>query len=159
MAHVFVSPLSWGLGHAARVTPIIRELLYHGHEITIAASGGALEMLKKEFPECHFIFFKDYPAPYSSTRFFLPKFALNIPNLSRALADEKKTADKLLSNDRYDMIISDSRLGVYSEKIPSFFISHQLRFSVPYYIRPFESLSLYVNEYFPLSQNTILNIG
>ncbi len=78
-------------------------------------------MLKKEFPDCHFIFFQDYPAPYSSTRFFLPKFALNIPNLSRALADEKKTADRLLSNDRYDMIISDSRLGVYSEKIPSFF--------------------------------------
>ncbi len=148
MAHVFISPLSWGLGHAARVTPIIRELISHGHEITIATSGGALEMLKKEFPGCHFIFFQDYPAPYSSTRFFLPKFALSIPNLTKKLRDEKKIADSLLSGNKYDMVISDSRLGVYSEKIPSFLISHQLRFSLPYYIEPFETFSLYINEYF-----------
>ncbi|MBE0521966.1 MAG: hypothetical protein IBX39_06850 [Candidatus Methanoperedenaceae archaeon] len=148
MSRIFISPLSWGLGHAARVTPIIRELIGHGHEVTIAASGGALEMLKKEFPDCSFILFRDYPAPYSSTRFFLPKFALSIPNLSRALADEKKTAGRLLSNNRYDMIISDSRPGVYSEKIPSFFISHQLSFNLPYFIKPFEILSQYANEYF-----------
>ncbi len=148
MAHVFISPLSWGLGHAGRVTPIIRELLNHGHEVTIATSGGALEMLKKEFPYCHFIFFQDYPVPYSSTRFFLPKFALSIPNLSKALADEKKIVDSLLSNNNYDMVISDSRLGVYSDKIPSFLISHQLRFSLPYYIKPVETFSLYINEYF-----------
>jgi UDP:flavonoid glycosyltransferase YjiC (YdhE family) len=148
LAHVFISPLSWGLGHAGRVTPIIRELLKYGYEVTIATSGGPLEMLKKEFPDCHFIFFQDYPAPYSSTRFFLPKFALSIPNLSKALADEKKIADSLLSNNKYDMVISDSRLGVYSDKIPSFFISHQLRFSLPYYIKPVETFSLYINEYF-----------
>jgi UDP:flavonoid glycosyltransferase YjiC (YdhE family) len=146
MVHVFISPLSWGLGHAGRVTPIIKELLNHGHEVTVATSGDALEMLKKEFSECRFIFFRDYPSPYSSTRFFLPKFALSIPNLSKALADEKKIADRLLSNDRFDMVISDSRLGVYSEKIPSFLISHQLRFSLPYYIKPIETLSLYINE-------------
>ncbi|VVB97546.1 Glycosyl transferase family 1 [uncultured archaeon] len=148
MGHIFISPLSWGLGHAARVTPIIRELLTHGHEVTIATSGGALEMLKKEFPGCHFIFFQDYPAPYSSTRFFLPKFALSIPNLTMALGDEKKIADSLLSGNKYDMVISDSRLGVYSDNIPSFFISHQLRFSLPSYIKPVETFSLYINEYF-----------
>lgn len=148
MAHVFISPLSWGLGHAARVTPIIRELLGHGHEVTIATSGDALEMLKKEFSECRFIFFRDYPSPYSSTRFFLLKFALSIPNLSRALAYEKKIADRLLSNNKYDMVISDGRFGVYSKKIPSFLITHQLRFSLPNYIKPVETLSLYINEYF-----------
>jgi uncharacterized protein (TIGR00661 family) len=148
LAHVFISPLSWGLGHAGRVTPIIRELLKYDHEVTIATSGGALEMLKIEFPNCHFILFQDYPVPYSSTRFFLPKFALSIPNLSKALADEKKIVDSLLSNNNYDMVISDSRLGVYSDKIPSFLISHQLRFSLPYYIKPIETFSLHINEYF-----------
>jgi uncharacterized protein (TIGR00661 family) len=148
MAHIFISPLSWGLGHAGRVTPIIRELLNHGHEVTIATSGGSLEMLKKEFPDCHFIFFQDYPAPYSSTKYFLPKFALSLPILSKALADEKKIADSLLSNNKYDMVISDSRPGVYSDKIPSLFISHQLRFSLPNYMEPLETFSLYINEYF-----------
>lgn len=148
MAHIFVSPLAWGLGHATRDIPIIRELASHGHDVTIATSGSALELLKKECPGCQFIHFEDYPAPYSSTRFFLPKFFANIPRLLRALADEKKMTDHLLSKNKYDAIISDSRLGVYSEEIPSFFISHQLRFSVPYYIRPVETFSQYINEHF-----------
>ncbi len=148
MAHVLVSPLSWGLGHATRDIPIIRELKEHGHEVTIATSRGAYELLKKECPDCGFIYFEDYPAPYSSTKYFLPKFIANIPVLVKALADEKKRTDILLSKNKYDAVISDNRLGVYSKKIPSFFISHQLRFSVPYYIRPAETASQYVNEYF-----------
>ena len=148
MAHVFVSPLSWGLGHATRDIPIIRELKDRGHEVTIATSRGAYELLKKECPDCGFIYFEDYPAPYSSTKYFLPKFFANIPVLVKALSDEKKRTDYLLSKNKYDAVISDNRLGVYSKEIPSFFISHQLRFSVPYYIKPAESASQYVNEYF-----------
>ncbi len=148
MADILVSPLAWGLGHATRNIPIIRELTGHGHDVTVATSGRALELLKKECPDCRFIHFEDYPAPYSSTRFFLPKFFVNIPRLVKALADEKKMTDRLLSKNKYDLIISDSRLGVYSKEIPSFFISHQLRFSVPRYIRPVETFSQYINEYF-----------
>ena len=87
MAHVFVTPLSWGLGHATRNIPIIREFKDHGHEVTIATSRGAFHLLKKECPDCEFIYFEDYPAPYSSTRYFLPKFFANIPILAKALAD------------------------------------------------------------------------
>jgi len=61
MGHVLLSPLNWGLGHASRDVPVIRELLRHHHEVTIAAEGNALELLKKEFPTCNFINFPDYP--------------------------------------------------------------------------------------------------
>lgn len=148
MAHVLISPLSWGLGHATRDIPIIRELMDHGHEVIIATSRGAFHLLRKEFPDCEFIYFEDYPVPYSSTRYFLPKFFANIPFMAKALVDEKKRTDHLLLKNNYDAVISDNRLGVYSKNIPSFFISHQLRFSVPYYIRPLETASQYINEYF-----------
>jgi CheY-like chemotaxis protein len=143
MGHAFISPLNWGLGHSTRDIPIIRELLSYGHEVTIATSGNALTLLKREFPECNFILFKDYPAPYSSTRFFLPKFVANIPVLLKAMADERKKLAQILSQDKYDLIISDNRLGVYSDKIPSYFITHQLRFSLPKYLWPFELGTLY----------------
>lgn len=45
MANIFVSPLSWGLGHATRDIPIIRELIHHGHNVTVATSGRALILL------------------------------------------------------------------------------------------------------------------
>lgn len=148
MGHAFISPLNWGLGHSTRDIPIIRELLSHGHEVTVATSGNALTLLKKEFPDCNFIFFKDYPAPYSSTRFFLPKFVANIPVLLKAMADERKKLTQILSQDKYDLIISDNRLGVYSDKIPSYFITHQLRFSLPDYLWPFELGTLYGQGFF-----------
>ncbi len=44
--------------------------------------------------------FKDYPAPYSSTRFFLPKFAASIPILLRALARERKKLDEILTRNK-----------------------------------------------------------
>lgn len=148
MSHVLVSPLNWGLGHSTRDMPIIKELLDHDHEVTVASSGNALALLRKEFPQCHFIHYRDYPVPYSTTRFFLPKFTAYIPLMIKALAEEKRNLNKMLYRDRYDMIISDNRLGVYSKNIPSFFITHQLRFSVPRYLYPVEILTLFVNGYF-----------
>lgn len=148
MGHAFISPLNWGLGHATRDIPIIRELLNRGHEVTIATSGNALASLKKEFPQCNFIFYKDYPAPYSSTRFFLPKFAASTPILLKALSTERKNLNKILSEHKYDLIISDNRMGVYSKDIPSYFITHQLRFRLPKYIRSLEKGTLYFNGFF-----------
>lgn len=145
MAHVLVSPLNWGLGHASRDIPIVRELLDRGHQVTVASSGNALELLRREFPQCHFLTFEDYPIPYSSTRFFLPKFTAYLPLMIKATLDERRNLSRILSRGSYDMIISDNRMGVYSKEIPSFFITHQLRFSVPVYLWPVEILTLYIN--------------
>lgn len=148
MGHAFISPLNWGLGHSTRDIPIINELLSRGHQVTVATSGNALTLLKRECPECHFVLFKDYPAPYSSTRFFLPKFVASIPVLLNAMSTERRKLAQILSEDKYDLIISDNRMGVYSHKIPSYFITHQLRFSLPNYLYPFEMLTIPVNSYF-----------
>ncbi len=148
MGHAFISPLNWGLGHCTRDIPIIEELLCRGHEVTVGTSGNALALLKRECPQCNFIEFKDYPAPYSDSRFFLPHFAAGIPALLRAIAQEKKRFDRILAENRFDLIISDNRMSVYSNKIPSYFISHQLRFSMPRYLYPFEMMTMPFNSFF-----------
>ena len=145
MGHVFVSPLSWGLGHATRDIPIIQELLARGHEVTVGSSGNALALLKKECPQCNFLLFKDYPAPYSSSRFFLPAFALGLPALLRAIHLEKRRFDEIISGKGFDLIISDNRMGVYSDAVPSYFISHQLRYSLPRPLYPLEIMTMPFN--------------
>lgn len=156
MGRVFISPLNWGLGHSTRDIPIINELLSHGHEVTIGTSGNALALLKRECPECNFILFKDYPAPYSASRFFLPKFVASIPILLRALARERKKLDQILADNKFDLIISDNRMGVYSNRIPSYFITHQLRFSLPSYLYPFEMLTIPVNSFFHIKYDGVI---
>ena len=147
MAHVLVSPLNWGLGHATRDIPIIKKLLDQDHEVTIAACGNALAALEKEFPACNFITFQDYPVHYSAGRFFLPKFVASFPLILKAISDERKNLDTILAKNRYDLIISDNRLGVYSPAIPSVFISHQLHYHLPLIFWPVELLAVVANGY------------
>jgi len=148
MGHIFVSPLNWGLGHSTRDIPIIEELLQRGHEVTVGSSGNALALLQRECPECNFIEFKDYPVPYSSSRFFLPAFAAGLPALLRAIAGEKKRFEQILAKNKFDMILSDNRMSVYSSKVPSFFISHQLRYSLPGLLSPLEVMTMQFNSLF-----------
>jgi hypothetical protein len=147
MAHVLVSPLNWGLGHATRDIPIIKNLLDHHHDVTVAACGNALSVLEKEFPGCRFIDFPDYPVPYSASRFFLPKFVAFFPLMLKAVSDERKKLDLILAKSRYDLIISDNRLGVFSSKIPSVFITHQLHYHLPMIFWPVELLAVAMNGY------------
>ena len=147
MGHVLVSPLNWGLGHATRDIPIIASLLDHDHDVTIAACGNAGRVLRNEFPELRFIEFPDYPVWYSGNRFFLPKFVASFPFMLKALAAERRNLGKILAEDRYDLIISDNRLGVYSSAVPSVFISHQLHYHLPWMLWPAELCAIQLNGY------------
>ncbi|HVP97008.1 hypothetical protein [Methanoregula sp.] len=144
MGSVFVSPLNWGLGHASRDVPVIRELLSRGHHVTVGTSGNALAFLKKECPECTFIPFEDYPVPHNNGRIFLPTYTAYIPTLIDAYVSERKKAEKIFSENHYDLIISDSRSGVFSEHIPSIQITHQLHQSLPLIAWPLELLGVYL---------------
>jgi len=147
MAHVLVSPLNWGLGHATRDIPVIRTLLAHGHEVTIAGCGNACSVLQQEFPDCACRDFPDYSVPLSADRFFLAQFAASFPSLLRGIAEERRNLAAMLAEDRYDLIISDNRLGMYSDRIPSLFITHQLHYHVPLLAWPFELAGVWFNRY------------
>jgi hypothetical protein len=145
LGHILISPLNWGLGHASRDVPVIRELLRNHHDVTIAAGGNALELLRREFPSCKCIDFPDYPLADNRGRFFFPRFTAHVPALVQALAEERRNFYKILKQTPYDLIISDSRPGVYSDSIPSLQISHQVHQSFPFIVWPIELIALYVN--------------
>jgi UDP:flavonoid glycosyltransferase YjiC (YdhE family) len=137
---ILVSPLSWGLGHATRDLPIIRRFLADGHDVTIASSGRSLELLKQEVPECRFIVLEDYPTPYTKTRLFILKFGAFIPLMLKAIRRERLDAKALIEREKFDLVLADNRFGVRHRDVPSFFISHQLRFAAPRALYPFEVL-------------------
>jgi UDP:flavonoid glycosyltransferase YjiC (YdhE family) len=153
---ILVSPLSWGLGHATRDLPLIRRFLADGHHVTIASSGRALELLKHEVPQCRFEVLEDYPLPYTASRWFILKFGATIPRMVRAIYRERAAARKLIEQGRFDLILSDNRFGVRHEDIPSFFISHQLRFATPWFLWPFELLGEAFNRLYHRKFNRVI---
>lgn len=124
---ILVAPLNWGLGHATRCIPIINALIAHNFEPIIASDGVALELLKKEFPSLEAIKLPSYKVTYSKKgKNFKLKLLKDSPKMLKAVKAEKAQIKNLIKTTQIDGIISDNRLGVYSKKVPSVFISHQL---------------------------------
>jgi uncharacterized protein (TIGR00661 family) len=125
--NILVAPLNWGLGHATRCIPIIRELQKNGFTPIIASDGNALALLKKEFPNLIHLELPSYHIKYGEKGENLRwKLFKNSPKTLISILKEKKIVKKWIQEFDLCGIISDNRLGVYSKKIPSVYITHQV---------------------------------
>jgi UDP-N-acetylglucosamine transferase subunit ALG13 len=88
----------------------------------------ALELLKKEFPKLTCLELPSYDVKYPKKGYF---FKLNLlkgtPKVLKAIKSEKKLVSEIIQTYKIEGIISDNRLGVYSELIPSVIMTHQLK--------------------------------
>ncbi|MFT4698273.1 MAG: hypothetical protein ACI9SJ_001415 [Flavobacteriaceae bacterium] len=125
---ILVAPLHWGLGHATRCIPLINALLVHNYNVIIASDGGALLLLRKEFPSLKTIELPSYHIKYSKKgKNFRINLLLKLPSIQKAISEEKKCIKELVNQKLIDGIISDNRLGVYHKNIPCVFITHQIK--------------------------------
>lgn len=124
---ILVAPLNWGLGHAARCIPIIKALQENNYIPIIASDGVALALLRKEFPYVQTLELPSYHIEYAKNgKNFKWKLIKNLPKMIVAILDEKKMVNNWIKKHGIDGIISDNRLGVFSKKVPSVFMTHQL---------------------------------
>jgi len=124
---ILIAPLDWGLGHATRCIPIIKHLLEHGNEISLAGEGSVISLFKKEFPELTTLPLKGYRVEYSKYKnFFFISILMQVPKILLAILHEQKWLSKQLKKTSYDLVISDNRYGLHSNKVKSVLITHQL---------------------------------
>ena len=125
MKKIIIAPLNWGLGHATRCVPIIKELQKSNFTPIIASDGTALQFLIKEFPSLEFFELPSYKISYGRNL----KWSLirKIPTIVRAVHKERLLIQEYIhQNPNVVGIISDNRFGCYYTKIPSVYITHQL---------------------------------
>jgi uncharacterized protein (TIGR00661 family) len=124
---ILIAPLNWGLGHATRCIPIIKALQENDYIPIIASDGIALELLQKEFPYIKTLKLPSYQIEYAKNgKNFKWKLLQNFPKMMKAVLNERKMIKKWVKKYDIDGIISDNRLGVFSKKVPSVFVTHQL---------------------------------
>ncbi len=124
---IIIAPLNWGIGHATRCVPIINELIKNGFEPIITSDGDALRYLEKEFPKLQSFELPSYNIQYSSKAYFFKlKILSQVPKIYKAVAEENKVIQQIITEENIQGIISDNRFGVYSKKIPSIYVTHQL---------------------------------
>ncbi len=131
MTKVLVAPLDWGLGHATRCIPVIRELLQRNCQVFLASSGDALALLKKEFPTLAFFTLPAYCPVYPSSGSMVWKMAAQFPKFVSAIRREHCRLEQLISENKIELVISDNRYGCWSAATTSVFITHQINILLP----------------------------
>ncbi|MFA5833197.1 MAG: glycosyltransferase [Bacteroidota bacterium] len=132
---ILIAPLDWGLGHATRCIPIINELIAKNVEVVIAADNRPAGLLKREFPQLEHIRFPGYTIDYPVNANMAWTMFRQLPTLFKGISDEHRLLESFITEYEIDAVISDNRWGVYSNRVPSIFITHQLRILLSKYIR------------------------
>lgn len=126
-----VAILDWGLGHATRCVPIIKELQKQNVEVMVGGSGPALVLVRDEFPNLTFYEFPSYNIVYPKNWSMALAILFQWPRLYRAIKVEHKMVSEIVSKEKIDFVISDNRYGCHSRKVKSIFVGHQLNLQMP----------------------------
>lgn len=145
---VLISPLNWGLGHATRLIPIIREWQCRKRTIILGGNGNSLLLLKNEFPglACIEIPFPEIRYGKSGQQVLL--FILQSFRLLAGIRAEHCRLRQIIQERNIQMVISDSRLGLHSRKARCILVTHQLHIQFPKGWRWLQLLTNLVSHYF-----------
>ena len=130
---VLVAPLDWGLGHATRCIPVIKELLNQRCEIVVAVRGSQKALLQTEFPSLTYVELPGYDIKFDKNRAFtIFRLMLSIPKILIRIKRENAWLKGFSDRQKPDMIISDNRYGLVFRGIYCVFITHQLLVKTPF---------------------------
>ena len=142
---VLISPLNWGLGHATRCIPLIKAFEEKGWEVIIGAEKQGYTLLKAEFPGRKIIHLPGVEIKYSRNLPFVIKIIFQLPKILIQIYQEHLRLQKIIDSYSIDLVISDNRYGLFSDKIPAIFMTHQLHVKPPNYLKAFSKMLFKIN--------------
>ena len=128
---ILVCPLDWGLGHATRCIPIIHEFLNNNCKVIIGTSGKQKILLQQEFPNLTFLKLKGYEVEYPISGSMALKMLLQLPKINSAIKEDHCWLAKIIDEHQMDLVISDNRYGLWSNKVKCILITHQIFVKAP----------------------------
>ena len=128
---VLIAPLHWGLGHATRCIPLIREQLNLGNEVVVAAKGGPRTVIQGRFPQLKFVDIPFMEITYPADGNMVRHFFWRGPRLLKSIWREHRVLQRVVASENINLVISDSRFGLWSSKCKSVFVSHQIQIRSP----------------------------
>lgn len=135
---VLACPLDWGLGHASRMIPLIRQMILSGYHVILAGNGNSLALLLAEFPTLDHALLPSMTIRYSGGSSQIFKILSQIPRMLLTIRKEHRHLRRLISLHSIDILISDNRYGMHNQNIHTILITHQISPILPAWIRLLE---------------------
>ncbi|MBP6456141.1 MAG: glycosyl transferase family 28, partial [Chitinophagaceae bacterium] len=147
---ILIAPLDWGWGHATRCLPIIDYLISKNVNVVVAGNENYKNFIEEKYPSLPFIFLKGYDVRYAKSANRLGiKIALQVPKIISRLVYEYFWLKKIQDTEQFDAIISDNRYGLFSKKVRTVFMTHQVEIETPF----FKKLVNVINRFFIKKHN------
>src|ERR1044072_5493302 len=100
---ILVAPLDWGLGHATRCIPIIKELLANDCEVWLAGQGIQEALLRSEFPDLSFLSLPGYDIEYlNASNGLVWKLILQMPRIISSINAAHKWLKRAIKIHEFD---------------------------------------------------------
>lgn len=128
---IFISPLDWGLGHATRCVPLIKNL-QKSNNIILGVTPLTQKIFNDEFPDLLKVNVPTYNIRYSKKLPIWLKLFLDSPKILYNIKKEHQLVEKLIKKHKINIIVSDNRFGFYSKNVHSIFITHQVFLKTPF---------------------------
>lgn len=154
---VLVAPLDWGLGHATRCIPVIRELIQQNFQVILGTTAITGEILSAEFPYLETIELIPYNIQYSEVWPVWWTVLTDYKRLTELTRYEQEKMKELIKQHKIEIIVSDNRYGCFSNETKNVFITHQLKIKSPLFenkanhiiseqLKPFDEIWIPDNE-------------
>jgi uncharacterized protein (TIGR00661 family) len=143
--NILICPLEWGLGHATRMIPVAAELLKLNHNVIFASGDEHLNLIRGELPECSCLYFPGFKPEYS--RHLPPYISMlfKIPQLAYHIILEHFRLNRIIRENKIDIVISDNRFGLWNSKIKTVYVTHMPLIPFPKKIRFLEPVGIFLH--------------
>ena len=138
---VLIAPLNWGLGHAARCIPLIRQHIAAHDEVVIGGDGDSLLLLQRTFPGLRCVALAPLHLHYDAGKKQRLFYLRAIPQLMHFTLSDRRCLRTLLAKEHFDLVISDNRFGLRSKRVHSVYMTHQLYVRLPHRLRLLEPIA------------------
>ncbi len=128
---ILVCPLDWGLGHATRMVPVIQLLLNKGAKVIIGADNRPLSFLMQRFPASEFVKLPGFTPVYPEDGSMALAMIKSFPQMRIAARKAHDLLQEVIAEKHVDIVISDNRYELHSEKTYCVFVTHQLDIATP----------------------------
>jgi len=143
--NIFICPLEWGLGHAARMIPLAIKLREMNNNIIIGSGEDHLSLFRAEVPGLSYLKFPGFKPSYSR---YLPQYIsllFKIPNLLYHSIVEHYRLKTFIKENAIDIIISDNRFGLWNTEITSVYVTHMPLIPLPKPMKFLEPVGVFLH--------------